>query len=502
MARPIAGADGLTRAYWSPDSREIAFAANGKVMRVAVTGGTPTIVCDAPGGADISWGAHGSILLDGSATDSIRVVPAAGGELKPATRIDHAAHEVGAAWPFFLPDGEHFLYLGITSGTTGGNIRLAKLGSLDSKLLGTTDGRVEYAPGGWLLFVRGTALLAQKLDIGAGKLTGQPLTLVENLRVGSVAGHYSISRSGVFAFFQGTASASSTLQEYDRVGHTVGAPITQGAISNPELSPDGRSLLFQRVLGTGGGVDADIWVRDLVRGTETKLTFGVAGHEPMWSPDGRRFACIVASSAGARLLIGSADGLGARDSIPLPNMGTPTLTQWSAATGRLLIVPQDFHGVLSAAPGGGDKTLQRIVGPEILLAHAALSPDGRWLAYATNQGGGAVQVYVQSMTGTPGRWQISTTGGSTPRWTRGGHELIYESPSASLMAVDIDAANGFHVGTPHQIMTLPSGSPNFDQHGWCCSADGTRFFALLPPKTQEQGNMQVVTDFQTLVNRR
>ena len=147
-ANPIPGTEGLQRAYWSPDSRELAFVAEDKIQRVPIGGGSPTVICAASGGADLSWGSKGFILMDGSFLDSLRVVAAGGGELRPATRIDRAAGEIGSAWPCFLPDGEHFLFIGnLANAPLGGNIRLGKLGSLDSKLLGRSDGRVEYAQG-------------------------------------------------------------------------------------------------------------------------------------------------------------------------------------------------------------------------------------------------------------------------------------------------------------------------------------------------------------------
>ncbi len=189
----IDGTDGLQRAYWSPDSREIAFVAGDKIQRVAVAGGSPTVICPAPGGADLSWGAHGTILMDGRPTDSIRAVPAGGGELKPATRIDRAAGEMGCAWPSFLPDGEHFLFIGVSPAVATGSIRLGRLGSLESTKLGVSDGRAEYAPGGWVVYVRNGALRAQKLDVGAGKLVGDPVTLVDDLRVGAAQGEFSTS---------------------------------------------------------------------------------------------------------------------------------------------------------------------------------------------------------------------------------------------------------------------------------------------------------------------
>ena len=499
-AVPIVGSEGVRRAYWSPDSREIAFVAAGKIQRLPVTGGTPVVVCETQGGADLDWSSKGMILMDGRTSDSLMVVPARGGELRPAARIDRASGESGSAWPHFLPDGEHFLFIGNKQGVGGGNMRLGKLGSLDSKLLGPSDGRVEYAPGDWVIYLKGTTLLAQKLDLGAGKLTGQPLTLAENVRIGSAAGHYSSSAAGVLAWSRGTQLPVNTLQELDRSGRPVGAPLTSGLISNPDLSPDGRRVLFERV--PSPGADREILVRDLLRGTETKLTFGNgSASAPRWSPDGRRFACMVAREGRGTLLIGSADGLGQPDTIADPGNGGSMLSQWAEAGSRLVLVPPGFRTPQVANADSLGAGLRPLAGLSGLMAQSTISPDGRWIAYASNEGGGTVQVYVQSLTGTPGRWQVTANGGYMPQWTKGGAELVYESPDA-LMAVAVDAKESFSVGTPVRLFDSPQALADVNTRFWTVSRDGQRFFVMKPPRLTVTRPIEVVTDVRAMLNRK
>ncbi|HET6347751.1 MAG TPA: protein kinase, partial [Candidatus Krumholzibacteria bacterium] len=394
VPRPILGSEGLTRAYWSPDSKEIAFVAGGKIQRLAITGGTPTVVCETRGGADLSWSAGGFILMDGRSTDSLLVVPARGGELKPATRIYREDGEVGSGWPCFLPDGKRFLFIGNRSGTAGGtgDIRIGRLGSLDSKLLGKSDGRVEYAPGDWVLYLKGTTLLAQKLDMGKEELTGEPLTIAENIRMGSSAGHFSVSRSGVLAYSRGEEVALMTMLVTDRTGHPVGPVLTRGILADPSVSPANDRVLFEKK--DANAPDRSIVVRDLKRGTETKLTLnGNDAFKPVWSPDGRRFACVVTGDGGkSSLLVGSSDGLGARANIALPVPGNWMLTQWSPALKRLVAGPPTFQGAYAANPDSADVPPRIIKGLGGLLGHCTVSPDGRWAAYVTNEGGGAPQV--------------------------------------------------------------------------------------------------------------
>ena len=501
-AHPIPGTEGAQRAYWSADSREIAFVADGKIQRVLIAGGSPVVICAAPGGADLSWGSKGLILMDGRTTDSLQAVPAGGGELKPATSIDRAAGEVGSAWPCFLPDGEHFLFIGNLPDTpAGGTIRLGKIGKLDSRLLGRSDGRVEYAPGGWVLFLRGTTLLAQKLDLGAGKLTGQPITLAEGMRLGSSSGHFSISRTGVLAFAREAGGDAGTIQIANRAGALSGVAIATGVLVNPRPSPEGRRLLYERdarAAGSGG----EIYVKDLDRGTDTRLTFTEdRARDPVWSPDGKRFAYLSRSGANStRLRIGASDGLGAQDSTVIPGGLRASLTQWTSAGSRMVLFSA-LGKAYFVSLEGESRAIQSLVDSTQLMAQPQISPDGRWVAGTI----GAIpnlQIYVQSLTGPPGRWQISTTGGIYARWTRGGRELVYEGWDGRLMAVDIDTREGFHPGTPRPLFTLPSRSFSADASSWGCDESGEHFYLFVPSRNQNAGVIEVVSGFKALVSRK
>ncbi|MGH7741915.1 MAG: protein kinase domain-containing protein, partial [Candidatus Eiseniibacteriota bacterium] len=425
-ALPIAGTEGLQRAYWSPDSKEIVFVANDKIMRVPISGGSPVMIAEAQSGADLSWGSKGIILRDGRFTDSLQYVPAGGGVLKPATRIEHQNHEVGTGWPCFLPDGEHFLFIGNLegSGVSTGNIRLGRIGSLDSRLLGQSDGRVEYAPGGWVLFVRGRSLLAQKLDLGAGKLTGEPIPITDGLRLGNSAGHFSCSNTGVIAFSLEAGGDVGSIQIANRSGGSQGAPLVSGLITNPRLSPDGHKLLYLRA-ARSTGTSGEIYVFDLDRSTNTRLTFtGDIARDPEWSPDGTHFAYVTKESSGRTTIRkGSADGLGAQDSIAVPVGMSMTLYQWSPAGSRLVL--NDARGSVYAVPADGpDRAIRPLIDSTQVLYQPQISPDGRWLSGA-NGAPPNVHIFVQSLSGTPGRWQISSgVGGIEAFWSKGGKELI------------------------------------------------------------------------------
>jgi len=502
-AVPIPGTRGLRRAYWSPDGREIVFVAADKIQRAPVGGGSPTVICPAQGGVDLSWGSKGMILMDTRFVDTLRVVSATGGEMRPASRVYREDGEVGSAWPCFLPDGEHFLFIGNLRNTSGsGNIRLGRLGSLDSKLLGKSGGRVEYAPGGWVLFLREKNLLAQKLDLGAGKLVGEPVTIADGLRIGSASGHFSASPSGVLAFSRETGGETVTLREAKRSGVQSGAALLSGLISNPELSPDGRRLLYLRRTAGAVGTDGDASVLDLARGTDTRLTFsGGTASTPVWSPDGRRFAYITrASDVASRIMVAFADGMGVTDSLVTPQGAGGSLSQWTPTGSRVLYVGPTFHA-FDVPLEGSDRRPRPLPDSTSFLAQPRLSPDGRWLAYASGNLPN-VHVFVQGIGDASGRWQISTSSAVQPRWVRGGRALIFEGFDRRLMEADIDTREGFHPGTPRPLFALPVGSPGPDQNSWTCDEAGERFFLLVPPAERTTGIVEVVNDFSALVKRR
>jgi Tol biopolymer transport system component len=498
-AVPIVGSEGLQRAYWAPDSKEVVFMDGNDLKRAPLGGGAPVVLQTVPGGADLSWGAKGMILIDGAISDSLRVVPAGGGDIKPAARIDRAGGEIGNAWPTFLPDGKRFLFIGTRPDMpSGGNIRLGRLGTLDSKLLGRSDGRVEYAPGDWILFLRGTSLVAQKLDPGAGKLVGEPIRLADDLRIGGASGHFSVSTNGVLAVAFNTAAVQRMLFATDRTGTPGKDPVLQGAIAGVRVSPEGRRLLYQRTAIQGLG---ETFVYDLDRRTDTRLTFtGDRVRIAQWSPDGRRFVYQDRMAAGQwTMRIASADGLGVQDSIPYPVRAPLHLWQWSGADSTLVFFIEGGR-ILGMPLAGPTRVPRALADTTLFAAHGRISPDGRWLAYAAGTPP-LVHVYVQSLRGAPGRWQVSTESGFGPEWTRGGRELLFETLDGRLMAVDIDASQGFRAGMPVQLFALPVQS-TFTGPSWAVAPDGNRFYLLVPPRNTAVSRLEILTDFAQLVGRK
>ncbi|MGH7337269.1 MAG: hypothetical protein ACREI7_06815, partial [Myxococcota bacterium] len=287
-ARPIAGTEGTSvraRPFWSPDSRFIAFLADGKLKKVPLDGGPAQKICDAPTGADGSWSENGLILFDGQTSDPIRACDAAGGVAKshvPAVEGDDG-YQVG--WPQFLPGGEKFLFVSLGGKEAANGIRVANADGSGAKLVVGGLSRVEYAPPGYLVFVRESTLVAQRFDPDEGSLSGEPIPIADGIGTDSNGqAEFSVSRAGVLVYRAGAASRSEYVW-LDRKGGRVESPLAEGELGAFDLSRDGRWLAYQ----VGSGQEADIWVRDLKRGVSSRFTFEKTGESaPLFTRDSAR----------------------------------------------------------------------------------------------------------------------------------------------------------------------------------------------------------------------
>ncbi len=282
-AQPLAGTEGATRPFWSPDSRFLGFFAEGKLKKIEISGGPPQKICDYPTGSDGTWSPAGVILFDGRTGDPIQRVSAEGGTPTVAVKADASRKETMVAWPEFLPDGRHFLYEAQGQKAEDHMYRIGSLDSKDTRALAPAQSLVTYAPPGHLLFVRESTLVAQPFDAKAMKTTGEPVPLAEH--VGTIAtglARFSASRNGVLAYR--TGDSGSRLLWFDRDGKELSAVGDPGDYTDTMLSPAGDRLAY--VTNDARGGKADIWIRDLARGASSRFTFDPAEDvEPLWSPD-------------------------------------------------------------------------------------------------------------------------------------------------------------------------------------------------------------------------
>ena len=474
-ANPLPGTEGSSRPFWSPDSRFLGFIAEGKLKKVAVSGGPPQVVCDAPTGSDGAWSRNGTILFDGRAgTDPIMRVSAAGGIPVIVVPGDSAA---GVGWPAFLPDGKHFLYAYIAS---NGEISVMHA-ALDGKPgvpLGIKGSRAEYSPDGYMLFARDRTLLAQRFDARGLKLVGEPFPVAEDLPVsGNAQANFSVSDNGVL-MYRAVGAVEARLVWMDRGGRILSEVASAADYRAPALSPDGSRIAIRR--RGASGAETDVWVIEPSRGTTTRLTFdpGPDGN-PIWSPDGSRIAWTSLRGGADGLWVKAANGAG-QDQLVTRLDANSSALDWSR-DGRYILVgvvdPKTRNDVYVVALDGDHKP-QPVLQTLFNEGRACFSPDGHWIAYQSNESGRG-EVYVISFHGVPGKWQVSTRGGGDPCWSPDGHELYYLTPDQVLMTVPVTATPTFQPGTPQELFRVRV-ETGTRRNVYCVAPDNQRFLFQLP----------------------
>jgi len=491
QTQQLAGTEDATFPFWSPDSRYIGFFTATQLKKIAVNGGPSQTLCDAPNSRGGTWSRDGVIVFAPvNGNEGLSRVPAAGGAPVAVTKNDGGTHR----WPLFLPDGRRFLYLANDGKVNG--IHVASLDSKDDRRLVLDESNPQYLapstgnPVGHLLFVRQQTLVAQPVDPQTLEPKGDLFPVVERVSPGSSNGSnlYSVSENGILILQAGGAGVGNQHVWFDRTGKetgAVGAVVrSRGSIA---LSPDGKRVVIER-FGESGG--SNLWITDMEHsGTETRLTFNspAATISPVWSQDGSRVAFGVSRKGVTDLYQRASNGTG-QDELVLESKNQKDPTDWSH-DGRFLVF-QDVDRTsedLWALPVTGDKKPILLLRTDYRETQGQLSPDSRWLAYTSNESG-TFQVYVQPFapgwtTPMTGKWQISTTGGTQPRWRGDGKELFYVAPDRKLMAAEVTAtAQRFDRGTPQALFESRSAVSSLNPRatGYAPSADGKRFLIAVP----------------------
>ena len=502
-ANPLPGTEEAGRPFWSPDSRYVAYFLGNQLKKIAVAGGPPQLICETKSAADGAWGTRDIILFDGAAGDSLRQVSANGGVASVATSIDRTAGETEHAWPCFLPDGKRFLFVAFTSGGESGlELRLGTLGSPDHIRLGKVGSRPEFAPPDLVLYTLDATLMARHLNLRNGRWKGDPFPVAERVMVrANGQANFSVSQTGVLATMAGGSADRSELVWVDRTGRRLAREGAPAAYRDLALSPDGGRLAYAVVDVKAGS--QDLWVRDLKRGVSSRLTFG-DGNEvwPIWSPDGTRIAFGASGTGPFGVWEKLADGTGVEDSLFTPSFHAAP-TDWSH-NGRLMVLNTWPAGNpdLATISSDGHSGASVIVNSAFPETGGRLSPDGRWLAYVTNETG-RPEVYVRAFPGPGGKWQVSTGGGSEPQWRADGRELFYRGERGTvIMAAPVETAAAFQAGTPERLFdaTLTRGDQN--RNRYVADAAGQRFLLNLPLDTNSMDAFNVVLNWTTEVAKK
>jgi Tol biopolymer transport system component len=476
-ARPLPGTELATRPFWSPDSKFLGFMAEGKLKKIDISGGPSQRICDAPTGSDGTWSPEGVILYDGRATDPIYRVSSSGGAPVVEVKADPTQKVAAVGWPEFLPDGRHYLYMAIAPKAEDSVYRIGSLDSKESKVLVPAQTFITYAPPGYLLFVRDRTLVAQPFDAKAMKTTGEPLPLAEKIGIDAVGlARFSVSREGTLAYR--TGEAGSRLVWMDRTGKELDTVGEQGESRNPTLSPGGDRLAFN-LTDPRTGI-ADVWVRDLARGSNSRLTFGTTNQTaPVWSPDGTRIVFRADRNGPSDLVERVADGTG-DETVIVKGDALTVPTDWSR-DGRYIAYAQfakDTGSDIWVLPTFGDRKPILVLKTPFNEGNAVFSPDARFIAYASNESG-RNEIYVRSFPGPGGKWQVSTAGGAEPHWSSDGMEITFRAPDQKVMAAEVRKGAAFEAGVPKALF-LGRFEPSNTRNRYVPAADSQRFLLVAP----------------------
>jgi hypothetical protein len=502
-ATRLSGTEGGVLPFWSPDGRFIGFFADKKLKRVEASGGSalPLYDVDGVGGA---WAPSGDILFTQPSGPVYRL-PAAGGTASPVTKLDGSA--TAHRYPFFLPDGRHFLYLALNlAGTSKDPSNLVWVGSLDSdeaRPLIPANFNAQYADG-YLLFIRGGdfggSLLAQPFDPVSLETRGEPRSVAENVGLyGDFLGigNFTASAGGTLLF--DASRLLTRLEWFDRSGKQVGVFGEPDLHYSPRISPDGTRIAFS--LYDTGTQTTQIWVGDVSRGVQTRLTSSPGSNAgPVWSPDSTRIAFQSDRKHQADVYVRASGGSGADEAFT-DQEGQKIPVDWSSDGEFIVITDREAGGErlmgISAIPVSGERNSFSVVPPLSTNAGAArLSPDGSFLAYQSDESG-RMEIYVVSFPDGRAKVQISNSGGRFPKWSRGGRETLYTAFDGTLVSVEIDTRRGLSAGMPKPLFLLPEGA----EVGWDVSLDGERFLLNVPVIKSSSVPLSLVANWTAALER-
>ncbi len=495
-AYALAGTEGVTwRPFWSPDSRYLAYFEGRQLKKIPVAGGPPQLIGEAENGADGSWGTDGVILFDGrGAIEAIRRIPAAGGKAAPAFSGDTKAIPATASWPFFLPDGKHFLFM-VNTVRTGGNKAMICVAALDTpgfKELTESGSRAEYA-NGYLLYVFHGTLVALRFDPDRLAVSGDPVPLADRVSENGTRALFSVSTGGALAYQAGTSGVASELVWVDRTGKELGKIGGPDTYFDLALSPDGSRIAYS--LNDTRTDTHDVWVRDLARDTPSRLTFDPGDDaRPVWTQDGARIL-FSSNRTGRNVCMAKAsNGTGDDQQVYQDETGNVFARDFSR-DGRWLVFDRfaalEQAGVFVVEQGGKGPAV-RVPGSTAQLA-GQLSPDARFIAYTSNETG-TPEVYVQTWPPGGGKWQISNGGGFQARWRGDGKEMYYRNVEFEFFAVPVTLDPRFSAGIPKSLFKRRlQGNPNAPS--WTVKPDGQRFLLNAALATAQAAPFTVILNW-------
>jgi Tol biopolymer transport system component len=491
-ATPIGDTDAGEGPFFSPDSQWLGFAVGATLKKVPVAGGPAQTLAELPvnprGG---SWGPDGTIVV-GLRESGLMRVPAAGG--KPVA-IATASPGRQVWYPQVIPGGRAVLFTSSENSPDSGELEVLRLDTGERRtLLPGSAGQV--LPTGHLIFVRGGALWAAAFDSNQLQVIGTPAPVLEGIRVeGGGAVQFSVADDGTLVYVPGGTGtgAEFRLGWVDRQGHEERLDMPSRAYAYPRLSPDGT-----RVALDVRDQEGDIWIWEFARRTLTRLTFDPSPDTyPAWTRDGRRLVFFSARDKTLSPFWQAADGTGMPER--LATTATPLDQGSFSPDGKRLVmrvIVADTGEDIVMLSLDGDHRVEPLLHSRFRERNAEIAPDGRWIAYQSNESG-SDQVYVRPFPAVDGgRWQISTSGGGKPLWARGGRELFYIAPEGGLMSVPLLAGSAFSFGNATRVLdTSPYVLSGAVGRSYDVSADGKRFLLITSADQQTGAQINVVLNW-------
>ena len=493
-ARSLTGTEGASYPFWSADGRSVAFFADAQLKKLEVAGGPVQTICDAPQGRGGTWNKDGVIVLAPETTAGLFRVPASGGTPTKISTFDQSRGEGSLRWPVFLPDGKHFLYLaGNFTGQKGANaIYVGSLDSNEKRFIVEATSNAAYAAPGYLLFYRDRTLLAQPFDLKHLALTGEASVISPEIQYLPQVKRavFAVSDRGLLLAQTGSEATFSQLAWFDRRGNAVGAVGKPDVYGNVFLAPDGKSVATDKT--DMASLNIDIWTLELQRDGSKRLTFDPAiDAVPIWSPDATRLVFASNRQTYFGLYVKNSDGANDEKNIVKENVGNFP-SDWSR-DGKYILYCRGPDLWFLTYPEL--KSSLFLKAPSV-LRNGQFSPDGKWVAYASNESG-KWEIYVTSFPDARGRWQISSGGGEQPRWRGDGKELFYLSLDGKMMAAPVTTGAHFDAGTPVALFQSTPRQPVlvYDLFVYDVSRDGQRFLINTQVKQADSAPMSVILNW-------
>jgi Tol biopolymer transport system component len=471
----VPGTQGGVDPFWSPDGKQIGFIVNRKLLTIGIAGTEPQTICDLSPNRGIfsnaSWSPAGVIIFGIGGTPLHRV-SSQGGDPKPVTRLDTSRGEVAHLSPQFLPDGRHFLYLAVSQQPENSAIYVGSLDSPETKRVMESGLGARFAESGFLMYVRAGTLVAHPFDWKSARLTGEPVSLFEQVFAWNTSflPISSFSVSGDTLAYHPAKLPVTDLTWFDRRGSRVATIGEPAAYTNPALSPDQQRISVDK--SDPEMSLRDIWLLDM-RGGALRFTFHPRDDfNSVWSPDGTRIAFSSDRKGIRDIYMKQVNGVGEEELI-VSSGRQKSLEGWSP-DGKLLLYASQSS--VWGVPIEGDRKPFRIVTGPGSYSESKVSADGKWIAYRSPESG-SEEIYVQGFPGQSSRWRISTSGGFEPSWRRDGKELYYTIGNR-LMVVDVQAGSGgFKYGLPRVLFEAPF-TPDTRRNRYVPAADGQRFLIV------------------------